>query len=157
MHTSTRPRLLRPRAQATYIAILSAGVSFAYSAGSVQSASGATLRHSGHVANAAPIHRSGHDAAGPSGSSGSSGASGRSGTSGVSGSSGASGVSGTSGVGSGTTTVPAPTPQPPKSKVPETHTGEPWAAWPYWLLVALGAAVGLGAVERAVRTRRTGL
>jgi hypothetical protein len=38
--------------------------------------------------------------------------------------------------------------------VPTTHTGEPWAGWPYWMVVGLAGVVGLGAMERAVRIRR---
>jgi hypothetical protein len=42
----------------------------------------------------------------------------------------------------------------PGTTVPATHTGEPWAGWPYWAIVGLAGVVGLGAMERAVRVRR---
>jgi hypothetical protein len=48
----------------------------------------------------------------------------------------------------GTTTATPPT------TVPQTHTGEPWAGWPYWAIVGLAGIVGLGSLERAVRIRR---
>jgi hypothetical protein len=38
--------------------------------------------------------------------------------------------------------------------VPASHTGEPWAGWPYWLLVAMFGFAGLFSLERAVRIRR---
>jgi hypothetical protein len=38
--------------------------------------------------------------------------------------------------------------------VPAAHTGEPWAGWPYWLLVSLLGVGGLGALERSRRLRR---
>ena len=38
--------------------------------------------------------------------------------------------------------------------VPVTHTGEPWAGWPYWAIVGLAGLVGVAATERAVRIRR---
>jgi hypothetical protein len=42
----------------------------------------------------------------------------------------------------------------PPSTVPPTHTGEPWAGWPYWLVVAVLGALGLLATVRATRIRR---
>ena len=42
----------------------------------------------------------------------------------------------------------------PGTTGPATHTGEPWAGWPYWAIVGLAGVVGLGAMERAVRVRR---
>jgi hypothetical protein len=38
--------------------------------------------------------------------------------------------------------------------VPTSHTGEPWAGWPYWLLVALFGLAGFGTLGRAARIRR---
>jgi len=49
---------------------------------------------------------------------------------------------------SSTTTVITPT------TVPSSSTGEPWAGWPYWLLVGLVGLFGLASMERAVRIRR---
>jgi hypothetical protein len=48
----------------------------------------------------------------------------------------------------GTTVASTPT------TVPVTHTGEPWAGWPYWAIVGLAGIVGLGSLDRAVRIRR---
>ena len=45
------------------------------------------------------------------------------------------------------------TPGPPTT-VPSPHTGEPWAGWPYWVLVAFAGVGGLAFLERAVRIRR---
>jgi len=42
----------------------------------------------------------------------------------------------------------------PSTTVPATHTGEPWAGWPYWAIVGLLGVIGLGSMERAVRIRR---
>lgn len=46
----------------------------------------------------------------------------------------------------GTGTTPA--------TVPSSHTGEPWAGWPYWLLVSLFGLAGFGILGRAARLRR---
>lgn len=42
----------------------------------------------------------------------------------------------------------------PSTTVPATHTGEPWAGWPYWAIVGLVGVIGLGSFERAARIRR---
>ncbi|MHB1988847.1 MAG: ice-binding family protein [Acidimicrobiales bacterium] len=47
-----------------------------------------------------------------------------------------------------------PTTTPPSVPVPPQHTGAPWAAWSYWLLVALAGVTGLGLVVDAGRRRR---
>jgi hypothetical protein len=59
------------------------------------------------------------------------------------------GVTTTTAPGSTTTTAPGP-----PTTVPSPHTGEPWAGWPYWAIVAFAGLVGLAFVERAVRVRR---
>ena len=41
----------------------------------------------------------------------------------------------------------------PSTTVPATHTGEPWAGWPYWAIVGLAGIIGIGTMERAVRIR----
>jgi hypothetical protein len=38
--------------------------------------------------------------------------------------------------------------------VPASHTGEPWAGWPYWVLVSLIGLVGFATLGRATRIRR---
>ena len=56
-----------------------------------------------------------------------------------------------------TTTRPTTTttsPVVPPTTVPPSHTGEPWAGWPYWALVGLAGLLGLAFVGRAVRVRR---
>ena len=45
-----------------------------------------------------------------------------------------------------------PTPKPP-TVVPPAKTGEPWAGWPYWLLVILVGGLGVGALNQARRRR----
>jgi hypothetical protein len=52
------------------------------------------------------------------------------------------------GSGGSTTTIPTET------TVPGVHTGEPWAGWPYWMLVGIIGFAGLVATEHAVRIRR---
>ena len=42
----------------------------------------------------------------------------------------------------------------PGTTVPATHTGEPWAGWPYWMLIGIAGVAGLGSIERATRIRR---
>jgi hypothetical protein len=56
--------------------------------------------------------------------------------------------------GTTTTTTAGSTTVAPPPTVPGTHTGEPWAGWPYWLIVAILGMGGLAAMERAVRIRR---
>jgi hypothetical protein len=52
-----------------------------------------------------------------------------------------------------TTTAPGvPTTVP--STVPATHTGEPWAGWPYWALDALLGALAFLSLEVAFQRRR---
>jgi hypothetical protein len=43
---------------------------------------------------------------------------------------------------------------PTTAVVPASHTGEPWAGWPYWMIVALIGLVGFGTLGRAARIRR---
>jgi hypothetical protein len=50
--------------------------------------------------------------------------------------------------GSTTTTTVTPT------TVPSSHTGEPWAGSPYWVLVGLLGFLGLVSLERVARIRR---
>ena len=50
-------------------------------------------------------------------------------------------------------TVSAPA-TPPVVVVPPTHTGQPWAGWPYWLLVAAAGVLGLGLLSAGVYRRR---
>jgi hypothetical protein len=40
--------------------------------------------------------------------------------------------------------------------VPSVHTGEPWAGWLYWVLVAILGAVGIGLVADRARRHRLG-
>jgi hypothetical protein len=42
----------------------------------------------------------------------------------------------------------------PSTTVPATHTGEPWAGWPYWLIVGVLGFAGVASLERASRIRR---
>jgi hypothetical protein len=42
----------------------------------------------------------------------------------------------------------------PSTTVPATHTGEPWAGWPYWVLVGVLGIAGVTSLERATRIRR---
>ncbi|MHB1974340.1 MAG: ice-binding family protein [Acidimicrobiales bacterium] len=57
------------------------------------------------------------------------------------------------------TASPPLTPSPPPAVVPPTHTGEPWAGWPYWLLAAIGGVGGLLLIAggRSVTGRQMGL
>ena len=49
-------------------------------------------------------------------------------------------------------TVSTPTPVSTSTVIPPTHTGEPWAGWLYWLLVAMLGALGIALVgDRAYR------
>ncbi|MFZ0171859.1 MAG: hypothetical protein WAL04_09280, partial [Acidimicrobiales bacterium] len=47
-------------------------------------------------------------------------------------------------------------PQPKGTPVPPAHTGEPWSAWLYWLVVGLMAAAG-GCLLEIGRRRRKAL
>ncbi|MGA2209840.1 MAG: ice-binding family protein [Acidimicrobiales bacterium] len=40
------------------------------------------------------------------------------------------------------------------SKVPNAHTGEPWAGWQYWALTALAGLLGMTFTAGAIRIRR---
>jgi hypothetical protein len=40
------------------------------------------------------------------------------------------------------------------STVPPSHTGEPWAGWPYWLIVSLLGVSGFTCFELALRAKR---
>lgn len=42
----------------------------------------------------------------------------------------------------------------PSTTVPATHTGEPWAGWPYWAIVGVLGLAGVASLERATRIRR---
>ena len=53
-----------------------------------------------------------------------------------------------------TTTLGSPTTTTVPTKVPKAHTGEPWAARSYWLLVGATGLVGAGLIERALWLRR---
>jgi hypothetical protein len=46
------------------------------------------------------------------------------------------------------------TPGVPPTTVPPSHTGEPWAGWPYWALVGIAGFLGLAFMGRAVAIRR---
>ena len=48
--------------------------------------------------------------------------------------------------------VVTPTPKA-ATVVPVAKTGEPWAGWPYWVLVILVGSVGIAALDRARRRR----
>ncbi len=50
-------------------------------------------------------------------------------------------------------TVSAPA-TPPVVVVPPTHTGQPWAGWPYWFLVAAAGVLGLGLFSAGIYRRR---
>jgi hypothetical protein len=47
----------------------------------------------------------------------------------------------------GATTTSSPT-------VPGTHTGEPWAGWPYWALAGFFGLLGIVFLDRGIHTRR---
>jgi hypothetical protein len=47
----------------------------------------------------------------------------------------------------GSTTTSSPT-------VPGTHTGEPWAGWPYWSLAGFFGLLGIVLLDRGIHTRR---
>jgi len=51
-----------------------------------------------------------------------------------------------------TTPTTAPTSTP--VVVPTAHTGEPWAGWLYWLIVAMLGALGFGLLADRLRRRR---
>ena len=53
-----------------------------------------------------------------------------------------------------TSTTTTTSPVVPPTTVPPSHTGEPWAGWPYWALVGLAGLLGLAFVGRSVRIRR---
>ena len=55
-----------------------------------------------------------------------------------------------------TSTLTSPPTTVTPTTVPSSHTGEPWAGWPYWVLVGLAGFLALASVERAVRIRRQG-
>ncbi|MGO9560310.1 MAG: ice-binding family protein [Acidimicrobiales bacterium] len=54
----------------------------------------------------------------------------------------------TTAAGSGSTTTTS------SPKVPGTHTGEPWAGWPYWALAGFFGLLGMVFLDRGIHTRR---
>ena len=68
-------------------------------------------------------------------------------------------VTTTTATGSVTTTTPLATttttaPGVPTTTIPGSHTGEPWAGWPYWALTGFAGLLGLAFVGREVLIRR---
>lgn len=53
-----------------------------------------------------------------------------------------------------TTTSSGASSQVSSTTIPGSHTGEPWAGWPYWVLVSLAGFLGFAFVGREVSVRR---
>jgi hypothetical protein len=70
---------------------------------------------------------------------------------------GAGGSTTTTAPGSGattTTTAGGATTTTVAATVPPTHTGEPWAGWPYWAIIGILGSAGVAITGRAVSVRR---